>query len=105
MANLGNAWHIPGSAEPRGFAGMRDPIGPIVPGAVVTIISGNQSQGGGDAGNQLQTGSAVSFRLASQSGWTSVPLAFLRTAGNNTYYSASIPSGSFTPGDVVQYYL
>jgi galactose oxidase len=105
MANLGNAWHIPGSAEPRGFAGMRDPVGAVVPGTVLTIISGNQFQGGGNPGNQLQTGSAVSFRLASAPQWTTSPLAFLRTADNNKYYSAAVPSDSFRPGDVVQYYL
>ena len=32
MANLGNAWHIPNHPEPRGQAGMRDPVGAIVPG-------------------------------------------------------------------------
>ena len=25
MANLGNAWHLADSPEPRGNAGMRDP--------------------------------------------------------------------------------
>src|SRR6266849_1398076 len=28
MANLGNAWHIPANPEPRGVAGMRDPVFP-----------------------------------------------------------------------------
>ena len=48
MANLGNAWHIPGNPEPRGRAGMRDPVGEIVPGTAVTIFSGNQFQGPGE---------------------------------------------------------
>ncbi|MGY1616849.1 galactose oxidase-like domain-containing protein [Geodermatophilus sp. SYSU D00691] len=104
MANLGNAWHIPGAAEPRGFAGMRDPVGAIVPGAVLTIVSGNQFQGGGNAGNQLQTGSAVSFRRADDP-WTTLPMAFLRTTGNNKYYTATVPSDAFRPGDLVRYYL
>jgi hypothetical protein len=105
MANLGNAWHIPGSAEPRSFAGMRDPVGAVVPGAVLTVISGNQFQSGGNPGNQLQTGSAVAFQLASEPEWTTIPLAFLRTVGNNKYYSAAVPTDSFRPGDVVRYYL
>jgi galactose oxidase len=105
MANLGNAWHIPGSAEPLGFAGMREPVGAVVPGTVLTILSGNQFQGGGTPGNQLQTGSALSFRLDSEPQWTTSPLAFLRTAGNNKYYSATVPLNVFAPGDVVQYYL
>src|SRR5688572_23393195 len=105
MANLGNAWHIPGSAEPRGFAGMRDPVGSIVPGTVLSIISGNQFQGAGNPGNQLQTGSAVSFRRASEPEWTTRPLVFLRIVGNNKYYSATVPTDSFLSGDVVQYYL
>jgi len=36
MPNLGNAWHLPASPEPRGCGAMRDPIGPLVPGADVT---------------------------------------------------------------------
>ena len=65
MANLGNAWHIPNNPEPRGQAGMRDPVGAIVPGTAITIITGNQFQGGGgNPGNQLQTGSVLSLRFA-----------------------------------------
>jgi hypothetical protein len=105
MANLGNTWHIPTSPEPRGFGGMRDPVGAIVPGAVLTIISGNQFQDGGNPGNQLQLGSEVSFRVATGADWTSVPLVFLRTIGNNKYFSARVPTDSFQTGDVVEYYL
>jgi hypothetical protein len=105
MANLGNAWHIPGNPEPRGRGGMRDPVGAIVPGTAVTIISGNQFRGEGNPGNQLQTGSAVLFNRTAGGTWTSVPLIFLRTLGNNKYYSAKIPDGMFHAGDSVQYYL
>ena len=62
MANLGNVWHIPNNPEPRGRGGMRDPVGAIVAGTAVTIITGNQFQGGGNPGNQLQTGSALFLR-------------------------------------------
>jgi galactose oxidase len=106
MANLGNAWHIPANPEPRGRGGMRDPIGAIVAGTAVTVISGNQFKGdGGNPGNQLQTGSAIFFRKSTSSNWRSVPMLFLREIGNNKYYSASIPAGSFNKNDVGQYYL
>jgi hypothetical protein len=105
MPNLGNAWHLPGFGEPRGFGGMRDPIGAIVPGTPVTIITGNQFQGPGNPGNQLQVGSSVSFRRAADPGWTTLPLTFLRTVGNNKYYSATLPGDAFQVGDVVAYYL
>jgi galactose oxidase len=106
MANLGNAWHIPGGAEPRGFAGMRHPGGPVVQGATVTIVSGNQFQGnGGNPGNQLQTGSAVFLKRATDAAWQSQPLLFRRTVDNNKYYAAAIATTMFQVGDVVQYYL
>ena len=105
MPNLGNAWHLPGFGEPRGFGGMRDPIGAIVPGTPVTIITGNQFQGPGNPGNQLQVGSSVSFRRATDPGWTTLPVTFLRTVDNNKYYSATLPGDVFQVGDVVAYYL
>jgi hypothetical protein len=78
MPNLGNAWHLPQNAEPRGRGGMLDPVGPIPAGAQATIVSGNQYQGGGNPGNQLQDGSAVLFRRATDPGWTAQPLLFSR---------------------------
>ncbi len=106
MANLGNAWHLPGSPEPRGTAGMRDPVFPTSPVPEVTIITGNQYTGsGGDPGNQLQDGSALLFRRAADAGWQVVPLMFASTAGNNKYYSGQIPAGGFAAGTVIQYYL
>jgi galactose oxidase len=106
MANLGNAWHIPTNSEPRGRGAMRDPVGAVVAGTAVTIVSGNQFKGpGGNPGNQLQTGSAVFFKKPTDLNWMSVPMRFLRELGNNKYYSASIPAGSFNTGEVGQYYL
>jgi galactose oxidase len=106
MPNLANAWHIPVNPEPRGHGGMRDPIGAIVPGTVVTIISGNQFQGpAGNPGNQLQDGSAIFFKESTSSAWVQVPMLFLRELTNNKYYSASIPAGSFAVGELAQYYL
>ena len=106
MANLGNAWHLPGNPEPRGNAGMRDPVFPTSPVPEVTIITGNQFTGnGGNPGNQLQDGSALLFRRATDAGWQTVPLTFASTVGNNKYYSGGIPTGAFAAGTVVQYYL
>src|SRR4051812_19711452 len=105
MVDLGNAWHIPANPEPRGRGGMLDPVGAIVPGADVTVVSGNQFQGGGNPGNQLQDGSVVFVRRVGDPGWTPQPMTFLRTEGNNKYYRGKIASGAFQTGDVVQYYL
>jgi galactose oxidase len=105
MVNLGNAWHIPTNPEPRGRGGMLDPVGAIVPGADVTVVTGNQFQGGGNPGNQLQDGSLLAVRRLGDPGWAQRPMTFLRTEGNNKYYRGSIPSGAFQPGDVIQYYL
>jgi hypothetical protein len=60
MANLGNAWHMPGSPEPPRQAGMRDPVCAIAPGTAVTIFSGNQFAGqGGTLATSCKT--AVAF--------------------------------------------
>ena len=105
MANLGNAWHLPGNPEPRGNAGMRDPVFPTNPVPTVTVFSGNQFQGGGNPGNQLQDGSAVLFKQATDAAWQTVALIFATAIDNNKYYSAAIPAGAFPTGTVVQYYL
>ena len=106
MANLGNAWHLPSNPEPLGNAGMRDPVlFPTDPVPAVTVLSGNQFQGGGNPGNQLQDGSAVLFKQATDTAWQTVPLIFATAIDNNKYYSAAIPAGTFPTGTVVQYYL
>jgi galactose oxidase len=105
MANLGNAWHIPGNPEPRNVAGMRDPVFPASPVASVTITSGNQFAGGGNQGNQLQVGSSLLFKQKTATTWSAVPLLFAAQLFNNKYYSAAIPIAGLAAGDVVQYYL
>jgi galactose oxidase len=102
---LGNAWHFPGNPEPFGNAGMRDPVFPTDPVSAVTVFSGNQYQGGGNPGNQLQDGSAVLFKRTTDTAWTTVPLVFATAINNNKYYSAALPVGAFATGTVVQYYL
>src|SRR5262245_3536157 len=71
-ATAGNAWHIPSGAEP-GIATMRAPVHGVAAGASVTVYSGNQFQGTGNPGNQLQAGSAVVYRKIGDAAWTSVP--------------------------------
>jgi galactose oxidase len=102
---LGNAWHFPGNPEPFGNAGMRDPVFPTDPVATVTVFSGNQYQGDGNPGNQLQDGSAVQFKQTTDTAWTTVPMIFSTAIDNNKYYSAAIPVSAFPTGTVVQYYL
>jgi hypothetical protein len=84
---------------------MRDPVGAIVPGTEITIFSGNQFQGDGNPGNQLQDGSSIFFKRKSDTDWKPLPLIFQSAAGNNKYYAATIPEDTFQAGDVVQYYL
>jgi hypothetical protein len=105
MVNLGNAWHIPGNPEPPGRASMRDPIGGIGPAMAITIFSGNQFQGAGNPGNQLQAGSRLVFKRVADAHWASLPLLFQQASGNNKYYAAILPAGTVHSGDVVQYYL
>src|SRR5436305_7595347 len=100
-----NVWHLPANPEPRGRAGMRDPVFPTAPLGSVTILSGNQFQGGGNAGNQLQTGSAVLFKQSQAANWTNVPMVFTATIGNNKYYSAQIHTTGLAAGTIIQYYL
>jgi hypothetical protein len=109
MPNLGNAWHLPASAEPRGAGAMRDPVGALVPGADITIFSGNQFRGPGTAGNQLQDGSSVFFRRpAADAAWTEIPMRYRSEQDNNKYYAATIladTTATFTDGDRFEYYL
>jgi len=84
---------------------MREPIFPTTPMASVAITTGNQFQGGGNVGNQLQADSSLLFKRATDREWTSAPLIFTAVAGNNKYYSAELQVGAFQPGVVVQYYL
>ncbi|MDY7101070.1 MAG: galactose oxidase-like domain-containing protein [Actinomycetota bacterium] len=106
MPNLGNAWHIPANPEPRGRGGMRDPVGAAVAGSTITVISGNQFQGAGNPGNQLQDGSAVVWRIGGPGApWAESPMTFDREVANNKYFTAPIPLDGANPGDDAEYYL
>jgi galactose oxidase len=108
MAVLGNAWHIPAGPEPRGRGGMRDPVGSLVPGQEIILFTGNQFQGDGNPGNQLQDGSALFLRMATASAWTQLPLTFSSAEGNNKYFATTIDaatSAGFGVGAEIQYYF
>jgi alpha-D-xyloside xylohydrolase len=112
-AGAGNGFHTP-SVDSEADLGrtMRNPLRGVGSNTAVEIISGNQYQGGsGDPGNQLQTGSAILYKPATGTVWSSQPLYFhkngttLPNGINNKYYSNAIPAGLFLPGETVQYYL
>jgi galactose oxidase len=84
---------------------MRDPVFPTTSAGVVTIATGNQFQGAGNAGNQLQNGSTLLFKRTTDTNWTPVPLLFATTIGNNKYYTAGLPTAGFVAGTTVEYYL
>jgi galactose oxidase len=92
MASLGNAWHIPTSAQPYRRGGMRDPVGAVVPGIAIEIFVGNQFQGPlhgaeGTAGALLDMkGTAVHFRYRRGSKWTTwqpTPVKFVSRGQTN----------------------
>jgi glucose/arabinose dehydrogenase/mono/diheme cytochrome c family protein len=101
-ARIGNAWHIPNSAEATNGATMRTPLS-ILAGSTITIYNGSQFQGAGDPGNQLQTGSTIFYKRTTDALWSSVPMTFQSQNANNKYYSGTLPA--FNGGEVVQYYL
>ncbi len=101
----GNAWHIPHGQQPAGATAMRTPFMAIFSNSAVTIYSGNQYQGAGEAGNQLASSSTLFFKHATGTVWQSAAMSFHSTSGNNIHYSGTIPAYTFKAGDVVQYYL
>ena len=105
MAGIGNAWHIPGNAQPVGQASMRLPFEGIDAATPVTLSSGNQFNGGGITGNQTQSGSALLVRKTGAAAFTSLPMQFQTTQGNDKYFMARIPANMFQAGDLVEYYF
>jgi hypothetical protein len=104
MPFFGNAWHLPGSSEAPAGAGMREPLFPTDPATGVTIYSGNQFQGDGNTGNQLEVGSSVVWRTANTQ-WIGLPMTFSNARGNNKYFSATIPVSGIVKSTEIQYYL
>ena len=105
----GNVFHIPSNVESNsGGLTMRSPLTGILSNTTVFLYTGNQFQGSGNPGNQLQTGSTIYYRNATNTTWSSIPMAFWYQGGgngNNKYFSNSIPANVFAAGDVVQYYF
>ena len=108
-AILGNCWHIPTNIESNSNnTSMRSPVSGMTSNTAVFLYTGNQYQGSGNPGNQLQTGSTIYYRNATNSTWSSIPMFFWYAggaSGNNKYYSNSIPANTFNAGDTVQYYF
>ncbi|MCO6399712.1 MAG: hypothetical protein J5I99_00605 [Verrucomicrobia bacterium] len=100
-ANLGNAWHLPASAEPPGVT-MRNPLN-VFTNNDVYIYSGNQFQGSGTTGDQ--TGGVVFHRLVGGGAWASTNLSFDSQQGNNKYWFSRIPAGTYAATNEVEYYL
>ena len=101
--NLGNAWHISDNSSNLGGTHMRSPRFEIGTNTTVTIYNGNQFQGGGTPGNQ--TGGTLFYKAAGAGSWSSTPLGFDRTTGNNKFWSASFSTSAFAPSEPVEYYL
>jgi len=108
-ATIGNAFHIPNNNQddlPRPT--MRFPLSAIMSNTAVEIYNGNQFQGPGNPGNQLGIGSTVFYKITTNTSWSSLPMSFVAQGvanTNNKYFGATIPSGTFKAGDVVQYYI
>jgi alpha-D-xyloside xylohydrolase len=100
---IGNAWHIPSNLEPS--ATMRDPLESVPPTSSVSIFCGNQFQGPGEPGNQLEAGSAIFFKTTAQTAWSSLPMSFDSIRGNNKYYAAILPARFLHAGETIEYYL
>lgn len=99
----GNAWHLPEGSEP-GVGAMRTPRS-IAASDAIALYTGNQfAGGGGNPGNQLESGSAMLYR-ARGGAWLEVPMEFDSQAGNNKYYAARLAPGAAEAGDRVEYYF
>jgi len=100
----GNAWHFPWEPQ-SGLITMRRPTFALYTNIPLTLYSGNQYQGSGTSGTQLEAGSAVFYRITGTPGWTELPMTFHSTSGNNEYYTAAIPPGVGQPGQRIEYYF
>ncbi len=111
QAILGQAFHIPSDFDSNLNSTMRNPLSGILSSTPVTVYSGNQATGpGGNPGNQLQMGSTVFYRNATNNTWSSTNMLFFtqgpsQFGSTNKYYSATIPANTFNAGDTVQYYF
>lgn len=101
-ARAANAWHTPSSVDAN-VGLMRTPA-TIHSNSTVSIFSGSQYQGGGEAGNQI-AGATLFYKHATGSVWSSSTMSWHTNAGNNAYYKADIAANLYAVGSVVQYYI
>lgn len=100
--HLGNAWHVPASAEPAG-AYMRNPTHPYAS-SPVTIYNGNQAQGdGGNPGDQ--SGGTIYYRAAGASSWSEAAMEYDTAVENNKYWRGAIPADAFAAASTVEYVI
>lgn len=102
-AQLANVWHIPDNTGDLGF-NMRNPESAIGASTAVSFYTGLYKW---NSGNLVanQTGGTLFYKTAAQSAWNSAAMGFYSNSGNNQYWQASLPGGSFNAGDTVQYFF
>jgi alpha-D-xyloside xylohydrolase len=105
MANIGNAWHIPGNPQPPGQSSMRFPLEEIAANTTLLLCNGTQFEGPGNARNQTEQRSALMIRKAGDADWKALPMQFHSTDGNDKFFTATVAPNTFHAGDLVQYYF
>ena len=98
FAALGNVWHIPQNVEPSPVT-MRNPLHSMTNTTTVFFYNGSYP------GDGNQSGGWLIYKRATDVSWSSVALAFDSQPNANKYWKASIPSGTFSAGDNIQYYF
>lgn len=102
-AGLATCWHIPDNTSDLGF-NMRNPEFAIGANTAVKLYTGMWKWNSGNL-VENQTGGILFYKTTAQSGWGSVALGFHSDAGNNQYWQATLPGGTFNAGDTVQYFF
>jgi hypothetical protein len=102
--NLGNCWHVPGQYEPKSDETMRNPCYPSA-GEAIGIYVGNQAWGDGGTPGDM-SGGTVYHRGSGETAWRSASLAYVdHPIGNNKYFEAVIPAGTYPNATNVEYYI
>lgn len=102
-AAVATAWHIPDNTADLGF-NMRNPELAIGSGTAVTFYTGVWKWNNGNL-VENQTGGTLFYKTAAQSSWSSMTLGFHSDIGNNQFWRATLPGGTFNAGDTVQYFF
>lgn len=111
-SQVANVWHIPAGNESQiGNVTMRNPLYEITAGNMTVYQGFNKNNGAG--GDQNASG-LVYYRVTPRGGspgaWTSVSLGFHSNWPSdqnvtNQYWKAELPSTTWNPTDVVEYYF